>query len=403
VALEVQELWNQLRDAEAASGRPRRRRLRLVRGAASRYLTLFGLSLVVGVLAVVASGCGGSGRSHAGGSEASRVSPCGSVSLATAWSSDGKQVAWFGYRWPPPPNHHAVGSYNTLRAICVSAADGKQLQPLRYTTCSEHCSRALSDPPDQLEWPAPALLLYGNDLGIFALSVGKKPRLVGKKPPEPFSADSAGDRVAAGFSTCPRCAGPVTVLDVASGSVVGRLGGKKLDNVEPSLSPDGTQVVFVRNVADDSGRTKGIWIAAADGSRLRRLEPSGAAPSWSPAGSRIAFLPRSGGVKLVSAQGGASATLLRSAPGAVSLFGWSPDGRRIAVNANGRLAVVDVTTRKVRQLLKLQPPYGPSSVAWSPSSRQLLVVWRPSTGSKCPSGLWRVPVDGAKPRLVHGC
>jgi WD40 repeat protein len=293
-----------------------------------------------------------------------------------------------------------------LRAICVSDADGKHVQPLRYTVCSEHCSRDSSDGADQLDWVRPRLLLYGNDFGIFRISVGRKPGLLGEKPPAPFAADSAGDRVAAGFSptACLSCAGPVTVRDVPSGRLVGRVGGKKFDNIEPSLSPDGKEVVFVRNYADDSGRTEGIWTAAADGSHLQRLERSGFTPFWSPAGNLIAYLAPSGALQLVAPQGGASTTLLRSGPGTISVFGWSPDGRRIAFSdASGKLAVVDIATRKVRKLLKLHLPYDSSGVAWSPTSRQLLVVWRPPTGSGCPSGLWRVPINGAKPRLVHGC
>ena len=43
---------------------------------------------------------------------------------------------------------------------------------------------------------------------------------------------------------------------------------------------------------------------------------------------------------------------------------------------NGKLAVIDVTTKKVRKLLKLRPPWGPSTIAWSPDSTQMLVVWR---------------------------
>ena len=66
-------------------------------------------------------------------------------------------------------------------------------------------------------------------------------------------------------------------------------------------------------------------------------------------------------------------------------------------------AVVDTTTKKVRELLKLQPPWGPSTIAWSPDSRQMLVVWRPPAHSKCPSGLWRVPISGGKSHPVHGC
>jgi WD40 repeat protein len=292
-----------------------------------------------------------------------------------------------------------------LRAICISDADGKHVRPLRYTVCRGRCSRNLSDPPDQLDWAGPRLLLYGSDLGIFAISLGRKPELLGRKPPAPFAADRAGDRVAAGFSTCPGCAGPVTVRAVPSGRLVGRLGGTRLDNIEPSLLPDGTQVVFVRDDADSSGRTKGIWIAAGDGSHLQQLARSGVNPFWSPAGDRIAYFVPSGttrwAMRLVAPQGGASTTLLRSSPGTV--FGWSPDGRRIAFDASGKLAVVEVATRTVRELLKLRRPYGSSSVAWSPDSRQLLVVWRPPTGSDCPSGLWRGPIDGAKPHLVHGC
>ncbi|HKO28245.1 MAG TPA: hypothetical protein VJU80_12365, partial [Solirubrobacteraceae bacterium] len=123
---------------------------------------------------------------------------------------------------------------------------------------------------------------------------------------------------------------------------------------------------------------------------------------WSPTGDRISYLAASGALRVVPAQGGASRQLVR--PGLRGVLGWSPDGRRIAFSdAKGRLAVVDVTTGRVRSLLKLRLPYGPPGVVWSPDSQELLVVWRPPAGSHCPSGLWRVPADGAKPRLVHGC
>lgn len=363
-------------------------------------------SWVFGAAALVVAGWGGTRYANRAGQSArtsltsAQVSPCGSVNLATAWSPSGEQVAWYGYRWPLPPLHHRPASISVLRAICVADADGKHVLPLPHTVCSERCIPELSDPPGQLDWAGPNLLLYGSDAGIFTLSVGEKPKLLGRTPPVPFSADSAGDRVATGFSECPRCAGPVTVREVPSGKLVGRVGGKKLDNIEPSLSPDGTQVVFVRNSADDPARPEGIWTAAADGSRLRRLERNGNYPLWSPAGDRIAY-STAGGVRLVAPQGGAGTTLLRS--GVRTVFSWSPDGRRIAfADSSGKLAVVDVATRKVRRLLKLHLPYSLSSFAWSPDSQQLLVVWRAPTGSGCPSGLWRVSLNGTK-RLVHGC
>ncbi len=368
-------------------------------------MTLFWRSLVVGAFAVLVAACGGAGRSdNAHVPASSRASPCGSVNLPAAWSPNGKQIVWYGYRWPLPPLHHRPAGISVLRAICVSDSDGKHLAPLRYTVCSTHCTRELDDGVGQLYWAAPKLLVYGNDSGVFAIAIGRKPVLLTRKgAPEPFVADAAGDRVATGIPECTGCVGPVTVLDIPSGKLVGEVGGNELGNTEPSLSPDGAHVVFAR--FSKSGLPKGIWTANADGSNLQRLEPSGVNPLWSPAGDQITYVVPSGtsrgALRIVSPHGGASTTLLRYSPGTV--FGWSPDGGRIAVGSSGGLAVVDVAAGRVRMLLKLHRPYDASSVAWSPDSQQLLVVWRPPLGSGCPSGLWRVPIDGARPRLVHGC
>lgn len=363
----------------------------------SRSVAVIGSALAI----AVAVGCG-----SAGGAANRAVSPCGTVT-APAWSPDGTQIAWFGYRWPRPHNH-ATGSYNILRAFCASDAGGKNLHQLPHTVCSERCSNNLGDPPGQLNWVAPSLLVYGSDDGVHTISVGQKPKLLTRAGPDPYAIDAQGDRVAtAKFAFgCMSCAGPVTIRSVPSGAVVGVVGGTKLNNDEPSLSPDGTQVVFTRSSGKNAEARPSIWTANADGSRLERLERRGDNPLWSPAGNRIAYLAPTGQARsawrVVSPRGGASRTLLRNGPGTV--FGWSPNGRWIAFpDSKGRLAVIDVTTRKVRRLLKLQLPYSSSSVAWSPNSRQLLVVWRPPAHSSCPSGLWRVPIGSGKPHLIHGC
>ena len=363
-----------------------------------RWVVVFGSAVAI----AVAVGCGaGAGKADS----KAAVSPCGTATLPT-WSPDGTQIAWYGHRWPLPNLHHASGSIKVLRAICVSDADGANVHTLPHTVCSERCSPELSDPPGQLYWVASGML-YGGDAGIFAIPTGQKPKLLSRTPPEPFSTDTAGDRVAGGaVAACTNrgCAGPVRIVDVPSGALVGKVGGAKLINTQPSLSPDGTQVAFARFPANDSGRNLGIWTASADGSHLRRLVRSGNNPHWSPAGNRIAYLTGTirPVLRLVPAGGGASTTLVSGGVG--SIFSWSPDGRRIAFSdSKGRLAVVDATTKKVRKLLQFHGAYGPSSIAWSPNSQQLLAVWRPPAHSGCPSGLWRVPVDGARPRLVHGC
>jgi hypothetical protein len=140
--------------------------------------------------------------------------------------------------------------------------------------------------------------------------------------PDPYALDAQGDRVATSdfASACTSCRGQVRIFSVPSGAVVGVVGGKKLSNSEPSLSPDGSQVVFVGRPATDSGRSS-IWTAAGDGSHLQQLERKGSNPLWSPAGNRIAYLvpigPARWAWRLVASQDGASTTLLRTGPGTV--------------------------------------------------------------------------------------
>lgn len=366
------------------------------RSTLSRHMIRHGRSRVLAVgaagmllAAVVAEG-GSAGAARRASSAVRQASPACSSTNLPAWSPDGTQIAFVGRRLGHGPL--------AVRAICVATADGKNAAPLPHAVCTTRCRLDLIDSPTQLFWVEPNLLLYGDDFRIFTIPVGGTPDLLGTEPGsfEQFSVDSAGDRVAAGFSNCPRCAGPVTVLDVPSGTVVGRLGGKKLDNVTPSLSPDGTQVVFVRNYADGSGRTKGIWIAPADGRHLRRLVPEGFTPLWSPDGGTIAYW-RSSALRVVPPQGGASKTLVRH--GVLTIFGWSPDGERIAFQRRGLLEVIDVGTGKVRNLLRLR--FAPS-IAWSPGSQDLLVKTQPRADNRCAS-LWRLSVGGGKPQLLRRC
>jgi TolB protein len=189
----------------------------------------------------------------------------------------------------------------------------------------------------------------------------------------------------------------VTILDAQSGAVVGKVGGNKFDSVNPSLSPDGSQVAFERDASGNPGKTFGVWAANTSGSHLHRLARVGEQPMWSPTSDRIAYVVFGGKsvpLRLVSAGGGKSRTLVRSVS---TVFGWSPDGKSIAFETGaGKLAVVDVASHKVSTLRRLR---NAQTAVWSPDSSELLAN---TVSAKCWS-TWRVPANGSAPTRISSC
>ncbi len=116
--------------------------------------------------------------------------------------------------------------------------------------------------------------------------------------------------------------------------------GKYLDYetvAEPTVSPDGAQVIFTRRSVDkmkDNFETQ-LWIMNADGTRQRFLVKGGGAV-WSPDGTRIAYVAEAGAsgtepgrpqifVRYMDAEGAITqVTNVQRGPGAPK---WSPDGK----------------------------------------------------------------------------
>src|SRR5439155_15702749 len=112
---------------------------------------------------------------------------------------------------------------------------------------------------------------------------------------------------------------------------------------DPQISPNGSQVAFVRvNVNEDKDRYETqIFVVPADGGAPPRPLTSGRndrSPRWSPNGREIVFVrtlePVDGKSKpsqlyLISMDGG-EARALTDAPKGASAPVWSPDGRTIA-------------------------------------------------------------------------
>ena len=117
-------------------------------------------------------------------------------------------------------------------------------------------------------------------------------------------------------------------------------------NYHVKLSPDD------RSVAFDSDRdgVRGVYVAHADGSGVRRVSGDGyaAVPTWSPDGRRLAFLraenhrPTVWNLWLLHLDTGEMARLTNYRYGQVWAGAWFPDGRRIAYSHEDRLILLDL-------------------------------------------------------------
>ena len=115
---------------------------------------------------------------------------------------------------------------------------------------------------------------------------------------------------------------------------------------DPQVSPDGSQVVFVRVSVNEKkeGYDTSLWMVATSGQSAPRRLTNGkhdSDPRWSPGGKWIVFVrgssePPKEGAKPPASQlallslGGGEAWTITDLPRAVAVPVWSPDGRRIA-------------------------------------------------------------------------
>jgi dipeptidyl aminopeptidase/acylaminoacyl peptidase len=118
----------------------------------------------------------------------------------------------------------------------------------------------------------------------------------------------------------------------------------------PRISPDGSTIVYVRERIDPmtDSRRSALWIMDADGSRNRDLS-EGSSARWSPSGDRLAFLGcgTAGGdptaleecpegsrrqlyTRIMSGEGTGSITQVTRLAENASNPSWSPDGTRLA-------------------------------------------------------------------------
>ncbi|MEM7417645.1 MAG: S9 family peptidase [Gemmatimonadota bacterium] len=108
--------------------------------------------------------------------------------------------------------------------------------------------------------------------------------------------------------------------------------------VDPRISPDGSEIVYVRrgfDIMTDRARTA-LWMLDADGSDHRALTDGNSgvgSPRWSPDGSKLLYVSSEGGssqlfVRWMDSGQVAELTNVTESPGNIT---WSPDGSMIAM------------------------------------------------------------------------
>ncbi len=173
----------------------------------------------------------------------------------------------------------------------------------------------------------------------------------------------------------------------------------------PSWSPDGSRLAFV---ADTSGLDQ-AWVVDTGGGapwQMTHFAERVGMVSWSPAGHDLLVTVDTGGdehdqLYLVPASGG-EPRALTAEPEVIHHFGaWSPDGASIVYSCNRRhpaffdVWALDVSARQSRCLLERDATLMPE--AWSPDG-QTVLVRRENTNLD--SDLLLVPLDGGEPRLL---
>jgi serine/threonine protein kinase len=161
------------------------------------------------------------------------------------------------------------------------------------------------------------------------------------------------------------------------GAVPKQLTNGNSDNVRPSFSPDGTQIVFQSN---RGGGRAGLYVMNADGTNLRALNRTDGnpieadSPTWSPDGSKIAFQAnRDGGeqIHVYTVASGEMVQLTRSSNNVSP--SWSPDSTRIAFQSDRtggqQIFVMDVDGRNPAQLTIGQT--NSLFPSWSPDGRTI--------------------------------
>jgi TolB protein len=246
----------------------------------------------------------------ADGTDPVRLTDDPGLELMAAWSPDGERVAYV-----------AGATHDSPSDLFVLDLDGGE--PLQVTSTPDRCESAPTWTPDGEELVYVSGDCEGDPAGIFAIRL-----------------DGGEERAL-----------------VAGGSF-------------PDVGPDG-RLLYTAPVPGEPWYVQRLWVSEPDGSQPRDVTPRGfdsaSEATWSPDGSRIAFVVAAGDPSAdvpedwneevyVMGSDGSDPRRLTTTPGNDHWPpSWSPDGRRLVYSADGvpasaEVATVDLETLEVTML-----------------------------------------------------
>jgi len=158
------------------------------------------------------------------------------------------------------------------------------------------------------------------------------------------------------------------------------------DGVGPVWSPRGGELAFQGQATD--GGPLWVYVVCADGTHKRRLARGGD-PSWSPDGHRLAFI-RNGRLFTIGSNGKGKRRLSRKGELVVGQA-WAPKGKLIAdvagkfggcgteciVPGSLRLETVNADSGRVHMLMRGRRSFFWGDPVWMPSAKRVLLVVEP--------------------------
>lgn len=180
-------------------------------------------------------------------------------------------------------------------------------------------------------------------------------------PPTPTAAPQGGDTTPTGRIAFMGPYGPSVQVFVmnADGSGLRLVSDGKVDAVFPSLSPDGTKVVY----SVQQGQNLDLVVTDIESGETTRLTETPDVvelqPAWSPDGARIAFMSNRNGnfdLFVMNADGSNVQPVVQLPDSDERLGGWSPDGRSLVFVSETpeeqAIMVVEVESGDVQELTR---------------------------------------------------